>query len=168
MIDPATFRRFNPDYKALDIERGTLINKPQLQSDTRSDSDGSEDDQSRKGDEKKDNMENDEEDREKDEGQTVKIDIEEILDEDNLTDEQYLIASPVVYGYSLSEKIWIEMTVSGIRDIEFDVDAFASLEIPSDQKQRLKALVELHSGAADKVSEDIIKGRASFLNIVNC
>lgn len=159
MIDPATFRRFNPDYKALDVDRGTLINEPQLQPDTGSDSDSSEDDQSRKGDDKKDNLENEKEDREKDEGPIVKIDIEEIFDEDSLTEEQYLIASPVVYGYSLSEKIWIEMTVSDIRDIEFDADAFASLEIPSDQKQRLKALIELHSGEADKGSEDIIKGQ---------
>ena len=136
-----------------------MVNKPQLQSDTGSDGYSSEDDQSGKEDEKKDNIEDEEQDREKNERPTVKIDIEEILDEESFTEEQYLIASPVVYGYSLDEKIWIEMTVSGIRDIEFDADAFASLKIPEDQKQRLKALIELHSNEADKGSEDIIKGQ---------
>ena len=51
------------------------------------------------------------------------------------------------------------MTVSGIRDIEFDTDVFASLEIPENHKQHLKALVELYSGEMDEHSDDIIKGQ---------
>src|SRR5690606_26049330 len=33
------------------------------------------------------------------------------------TDEEYLIASPVVLGFAFAEKLWLEFTVSGIKDI---------------------------------------------------
>lgn len=63
------------------------------------------------------------------------------------TDEEYLIASPVVLGFSFGEKLWLEFTVSGIKDISWNDKAYESLVLEPKTKETVKVchLPCLHS-----------------------
>lgn len=54
------------------------------------------------------------------------------------TDEEYLIASPVVLGFSFGEKLWLEFTVSGIKDISWNDIAYESLVLEPKTKETVK------------------------------
>lgn len=54
------------------------------------------------------------------------------------TDEEYLIASPVVLGFSFGEKLWLEFTVSGIKDISWNENAYESLVLEPKTKETVK------------------------------
>lgn len=54
------------------------------------------------------------------------------------SDEDYLIASSVVLGFSFSEKLWLEFTVSGVNDIQWNDGAYESLVLESKQKDIVK------------------------------
>lgn len=79
------------------------------------------------------------------------------------TDEDYLIASPVVLGFSFGEKQWLEFSVSGISDVQWNAGAFDSLIIPDDQKLVVRSLVESHALEADKNIDDVIQGKGRGL-----
>jgi hypothetical protein len=79
------------------------------------------------------------------------------------TEEELLIASPVVLGFAFSEKLWLEFTVSGINDIEWNEGAFTSLVLPDNQKSIVKALVESHTFQASRNIDDVIQGKGRGL-----
>ena len=79
--------------------------------------------------------------------------------EREFTEEELLIASPVVLGFAFSEKLWLEFTVSGINDIEWNEGAFDSLVLPDNQKSIVKALVESHTFQASRNIDDVIQGK---------
>ncbi|KAJ5179240.1 hypothetical protein N7492_002450 [Penicillium capsulatum] len=79
------------------------------------------------------------------------------------TEEELLVSSPVVLGFAFSEKLWLEFTISGISDIEWDVDAFDSLVLPNNQKSIVKALVESHTFHAAENIDDVIQGKGKGL-----
>lgn len=60
------------------------------------------------------------------------------------TDEEYLIASPVVLGFSFGEKLWLEFTVSGIKDISWNDKAYESLVLEPKTKETVKVRPCLH------------------------
>lgn len=78
--------------------------------------------------------------------------------EREFNDEELLIASPVVLGFAFSEKLWLEFTVSGINDIDWNEGAFDSLVLPDNQKSIVKALVESHTFQASRNIDDVIQG----------
>jgi hypothetical protein len=86
---------------------------------------------------------------------------------EQMTDEQLLMCSPTVLGFSFSDKLWVEFAVEHIREIVFNPGAFDSLVLPESQKTIVKALVESHSGkAANKKTpgiDDIIRGKGKGL-----
>ncbi|KAJ6096977.1 hypothetical protein N7486_007723 [Penicillium sp. IBT 16267x] len=79
------------------------------------------------------------------------------------TEEELLIASPVVLGFAFTEKLWLEFTISGISDIDWDKDAFDSLVLPANQKSIVKALVESHTFHAAQNIDDVIQGKGKGL-----
>lgn len=83
--------------------------------------------------------------------------------EREFSEEELLIASPVVLGFAFSEKLWLEFTISGVSDIEWDVDAFDSLVLPGNQKSIVKALVESHTFNAAENIDDVIQGKGKGL-----
>lgn len=92
-----------------------------------------------------------------------KEDIEEIPGQEatierKFTEEELLIASPVVLGFAFSEKLWLEFTVSGINAIDWNEGAFDSLMLPDNQKAIVKALVESHTFEASRNIDDVIQG----------
>ena len=84
--------------------------------------------------------------------------------ERTFTDEELLIASPVVLGFAFSEKLWLEFTVSGINDIEWNEGAFDSLVLMESQKSIVKALVESHTFQASRNIDDVIQGLFNVQN----
>ncbi|KAL8679348.1 MAG: hypothetical protein Q9186_004353 [Xanthomendoza sp. 1 TL-2023] len=83
--------------------------------------------------------------------------------EREFTEEELLIASPVVLGFAFSEKLWLEFTVSGINEIEWNEGAFDSLVLPASQKSIVKALVESHTFSASRNIDDVIQGKGRGL-----
>ena len=51
------------------------------------------------------------------------------------SDEEYLIASPVVLGFAFAEKLWLEFTVSGIKEIVWNDLAYDSLVLQPNTKE---------------------------------
>ncbi|CCU75350.1 ATPase [Blumeria hordei DH14] len=78
-------------------------------------------------------------------------------------DEEYLIASPVVLGFAFAEKLWLEFTVSGVKDISWNDGAYDSLVLEGNSKAIIKALVESHKYHPAKSIDDVIQGKGKGL-----
>ncbi|OAX79786.1 hypothetical protein ACJ72_05891 [Emergomyces africanus] len=185
MVDPAIHRRINPNYPISTVKP----KDPDLldESDCESGSDdccccvgsGSDSEHGTKDDRPKMRLKL-VEDKEgsphiieiecdEDGEEIVKEDLDKIADKDEpgqkfeFSDEELLIASPVVLGFAFSEKLWLEFTVSGINDIEWNSGAFDSLVLPDNQKSIVKALVESHTFHAAENIDDVIQGKGKGL-----
>ncbi|RKF64482.1 putative aaa family [Erysiphe neolycopersici] len=79
------------------------------------------------------------------------------------TDEEYIIASPVVLGFSFNDKMWLEFTVSGVKEIAWNENAFESLVLKEDTKSILKALVQSQKSNSTKNIDDVIRGKGKGL-----
>ncbi|KFY44499.1 hypothetical protein V494_01456 [Pseudogymnoascus sp. VKM F-4513 (FW-928)] len=79
------------------------------------------------------------------------------------TEEEYLIASPVVLGFAFGEKLWLEFTVSGIKEIVWNNGAYESLVLENNTKDIVKALVESHKYHPAKSIDDVIQGKGKGL-----
>ena len=98
-----------------------------------------------------------------DQGNEVKL--EEKLEETSnpqeegkldFTDEELILASPVVLGFAFQDKSWLELSVSGIGEVQWNNGAFESLVLPANQKRIVKALVSSHKFHPSKNLDDII------------
>ncbi|KAJ7271488.1 hypothetical protein C8J57DRAFT_285425 [Mycena rebaudengoi] len=81
----------------------------------------------------------------------------------DLTPEDLLLTPTVVYGFSLSDKVWLEFDVVKIQPVDWNVDAFANLVLPTDRKALLQSLVEAHH--QELGFDDFIKGKGHGLVI---
>ncbi|KAF8060680.1 hypothetical protein FPV67DRAFT_1511033 [Lyophyllum atratum] len=81
----------------------------------------------------------------------------------DLTDEDLVLTSTVVFGFSLSDKIWLEFDVEKVNDVDWNEDAFANLVLPADRRHLLQSLVEAHHQEAG--FDDFIKGKGHGLVI---
>lgn len=79
------------------------------------------------------------------------------------TDEEYLIASPVVLGFAFAEKMWLEFTVSGVKEIIWNEGAYDSLVLENNTKDIVKALVESHKYHPTESIDDVIQGKGKGL-----
>ena len=183
MIDPATFRRLNPNYPISTLkpeDKDILSDSESDDSDKPEDnsSDGEGQDQITQFDDGKKEPKPRQKwvkDKKSDayhcvdvpvdeEGNVVQAEeIEEIPSQNDsgkreFTDEEHLIASPVALGFSFEEKLWLEFPVRGIRDIAWNENAFDSLVIPPRQKHVVESLVSTHEQNARKNITDIIQG----------
>jgi hypothetical protein len=81
-----------------------------------------------------------------------------------LTDEDYLIASPVLLGWAFNEKLWLEFPVETVEEITWNDKAFDSLVLPEDQKAIVRALVESHTASTgSNTIDDIVAGKGRGL-----
>ncbi|KAF7323754.1 AAA domain-containing protein [Mycena kentingensis (nom. inval.)] len=81
-----------------------------------------------------------------------------------LTEEELLLTPTVVYGFSLSDKTWLEFDVTKVQPVEWNRDAFKNLVLPTDRKVLLQSLVEAHHEEAG--FDDFVKGKGAGL-VVN-
>jgi len=91
------------------------------------------------------------------------IDHEEGLTVNHFSEEELLIASPVVLGFAFSEKLWLEFPLSGISEIEWNKEAFDSLVLPADHKWMVKGMVASHKFHAAKTIDDVVQGKGRGL-----
>lgn len=78
-----------------------------------------------------------------------------------LTDEQRLICTAFVRGYSLKTKIWLYFFVNGVSDINFNERAFSALNLPNNQKDLILGFTstkQLYGSQFDDVIEGKGKG----------
>ena len=205
MIDPATFRRFRPNYRysipdpddldlVSDNESKKSLSDIEGRESSSSDSASQEDPlkekstakirKEQKKEQRKWKKKAYRDDEEEDEIYFVSVRIDDKHKEQHLedlpteeqeekqekkpsksafTDEEYLIASPVVLGFSFEGKLWLEFPVSCIHDIQWNDGAFDSLVIPDEQKYVVRALVENHANKKDKNIDDVIQGKGRGL-----
>lgn len=187
MIDPAIFRRINPNYQLSYIKHDEL----NQDEDNEDEEDGdSEDccceDEEDGSDQEKDKMRmvmwKDRKGKkwpiklpqstiDQEAGKHPEVKLETDDDGTNnkchvFTEEELLIASPVVLGFAFSEKYWLEFSLSGIEEINWNAEAFDSLVLPDRIKQNLKGLVSSHRFNAAKTIDDVIQGKGKGLNVV--
>ncbi|KAI7183443.1 P-loop containing nucleoside triphosphate hydrolase protein [Hortaea werneckii] len=81
----------------------------------------------------------------------------------HFTEEELLLTSPVVLGFAFSEKLWLEFSLSGIHPITYNEIAFDSLVLPPAQKSIVRALVESHRFHAAKTLDDVVQGKGKGL-----
>jgi hypothetical protein len=79
------------------------------------------------------------------------------------TDEEYLIASPLLLGFSFSDKQWLEFSVSGISEIKWNDTAWDSLVLEPATKDLIQALVKSRKYNAAQTIDDVIQGKGKGL-----
>ncbi|PPR04913.1 hypothetical protein CVT24_007157 [Panaeolus cyanescens] len=94
----------------------------------------------------------------------VQIQSDEATPDVELTEEDLLLTPTVVFGFSLSDKVWLEFNVEKIQDVDWNLDAFDNLVLPGDRKNLLQSLVEAHRKEVG--FDDFIKGKGHGL-VVN-
>jgi hypothetical protein len=94
-----------------------------------------------------------------------------------LTDDQCLLASPLVRGYAFTEKKFLDFFVDKISPIEWNTSCFEQLVLPDEQKELVQALVSEHTQRVNTSSapggqasasqfDDIVKGKGRGLVLV--
>lgn len=100
--------------------------------------------------------------------------------ERELNDDDLLLAAPVVYGFSLMDKMWrqsalftifvlintqplVEFNVEKIQPIVWNTEAFDKLVLPANRKELLQTLVQAHT--QDLGFDDFVKGKGQGLVI---
>lgn len=185
MIDPACFRRINPNYPISFI-------KPHEDDELASDSEYEDDDDCSCCDDEDDGAVGgsgavDAEDKTKIKYKIVntkehgfirvnvetdmdgniirpqKVDELEASSKKTFSDEELLLTSPVVMGFAFTEKLWLEFTISGIQEIQYNEGAFESLVLPPNQKSIVRALVESHKHHGAQAIDDVVQGKGKGL-----
>lgn len=59
---------------------------------------------------------------------------DEEVEREPLTDEQKMLCTPAVRGYSLKDKLWLNFFVDSMHEIQFNKKAFESLVLPDGKK----------------------------------
>lgn len=74
-----------------------------------------------------------------------------------LTTEQKLVCTPLLRGYSLKTKDWLNFFVNSVKDIEWQKDAFDRLVLPKNQKELILGFTESQRKYRDTF-DDVIEG----------
>lgn len=80
---------------------------------------------------------------------------------DKLDDEQKMVASLMVHGYSLKDKEWLSFYLDCSKEIEWDSQAFDSLVLPQEQenlKDLILAIAKSQSKQMDNF-DDVVQGK---------
>ena len=59
-----------------------------------------------------------------------------------LTEQQKLLCTNTLKGYSLKDKKWMTLFIEGVQEIKWSLHAFSKLVLPEDQKELILALTE--------------------------
>ena len=84
-----------------------------------------------------------------------------------LTDEQKMLCSPLVRGYALKEKLWLNFFVNSVHDISFDNRAFESLKLPSNQKDLILGFTSTQQRYRSQF-DDVITGKGRGIIVLLC
>ncbi|EOA86707.1 hypothetical protein ACJQWK_08788 [Exserohilum turcicum] len=162
VIDTYGWNRFNPSQS---ISVALFTQKESTQHVSRSDADAYDSDGDQE--EEEDQFEMDEED---DSGMPIDgafADEEELTKQAPLTSEQKLICSPLLRGYSLKNKLWLNFFVNCVKDIEWQTDAFDRLVLPKNQKELILGFTESQRKFRDTF-DDVIEGKGKGMIVLLC
>ncbi|KAF1352803.1 P-loop containing nucleoside triphosphate hydrolase protein [Lizonia empirigonia] len=166
VIDTYGWNRFNPG-NAVYV---TPLSQKEVTADN-SDSDGEEDEEDSEVEGEGEEY-NEEEDFDEDDG-GMPID-GRFADEDDestqpapLTTEQKLICTPLLRGYSLKNKMWLNFFVNCVEDIVWQKDAFDKLVLPKNQKELILGFTESQRKNRDTF-DDVIEGKGRGMIILLC
>lgn len=84
-----------------------------------------------------------------------------------LTTEQKLICTPLLRGYSLKNKMWLNFFVNCVEDIVWQKDAFDRLVLPKNQKELILGFTESQRKNRDTF-DDVIEGKGRGMIILLC
>lgn len=84
-----------------------------------------------------------------------------------LTDEQKLTCSPLVRGYSLKNKLWLNFFVNAVHDISWNEGAFDRLVLPAQQKELILGFVESQQDEMNQF-DDVIEGKGRGMILLLC
>ena len=83
----------------------------------------------------------------------------------DVSDEQCLLASAMVRGFSFTEKRWLDFFLDKLSPVDWDPNCFDQLVLPAAQKDLVKALVATH--VEQRLGfDDIVKGKGKGLILV--
>lgn len=82
----------------------------------------------------------------------------EFVGSTTLTEEQYVLCTPMVRGYCLPTKQWVQFYVDNVRDIEWNDEAFKKLVLPLDYKKVIWAFVDSQLSLSDQF-DDVVQGK---------
>ncbi|KAI0454590.1 P-loop containing nucleoside triphosphate hydrolase protein [Xylaria acuta] len=82
-----------------------------------------------------------------------------------LTEEQLLLCTPVIRGYALRAKMWLEFFVDSVSEIVFNEDAFDSLVLPEGNKSLILAIAQAQVRNKD-IFDDFIAGKGQGIIIL--
>ncbi|KAJ6576060.1 P-loop containing nucleoside triphosphate hydrolase protein [Mycena vulgaris] len=80
-----------------------------------------------------------------------------------LTDEELLLATNVIRGFSFAEKKWFLLFIDNFSEISWNEASFDRLVLPEASKTLIRALVTSHLRSEDEKFDDIIKGKGRGL-----
>ncbi|KAF1931068.1 P-loop containing nucleoside triphosphate hydrolase protein [Didymella exigua CBS 183.55] len=166
VIDTYGWNRFNPGSAVYIMP---LTQKEAITEDSSSEMDEHDED----GEEVDEDEENEEEDDYDEDDGGMPID-GRFADEDDestqpapLTTDQRLICTPVLRGYSLKNKSWLNFFVNCVEDIEWQKDAFDRLVLPKNQKELILGFTESQRKNRDTF-DDVIEGKGRGMIILLC
>ncbi|KAJ7931911.1 P-loop containing nucleoside triphosphate hydrolase protein [Mycena leptocephala] len=88
------------------------------------------------------------------------------VDLNDLPDDDALLATPIVYGLSFTEKRWFEFNVECVCDIQWSEEGFDNLAIDPARKILIQGLVKSHASRRGKRPvDDFVAGKGSGLII---
>ncbi|KAK3070748.1 hypothetical protein LTR53_009918 [Teratosphaeriaceae sp. CCFEE 6253] len=177
MVDPATFRRICPNYSLVKVKEPKDVVDSSDSSDSSDQSSSCSSGRSRPSETKSLQNENNGDDRipeptvldayNADESQTHAT---QTLQDGSIARQKFeasdydlLMTPSTVPGFSFGDKEWLEFTVSGIKDIEYNDTAFDSLMLPEKQKDIVRALVQSHKLDSAKAIDDVVAGKGKGL-----
>ncbi|KAB2568835.1 Katanin p60 ATPase-containing subunit A1 [Lasiodiplodia theobromae] len=82
----------------------------------------------------------------------------EFVGSTTLTEKQYALCTPMVRGYCLSIKQWVQFYVDNVREIEWNDEAFKKLILPLDYKKVILAFVESQITLGGQF-DDVVQGK---------
>ncbi|KAJ5537503.1 hypothetical protein N7494_006982 [Penicillium frequentans] len=84
-----------------------------------------------------------------------------------LSEDELLICSPTVHGFSFQEKLFMEFAVSDLSDMQWFPESFDCLKIPEGSKRLLLSLAKTRLGRTPMVPfDDFVAGKGRGLNIL--
>ena len=84
------------------------------------------------------------------------------LDPAKLTDEQYMLCTPIVLGFSFTAKQWGGFALDRMTDIDWTSKAFESLVLNPKLKDLVHSMVKQHQKGTSEF-DDVVKGKGKGL-----
>ncbi|KAI8932392.1 hypothetical protein NX059_010579 [Plenodomus lindquistii] len=161
VIDTHGWNRFNPHYA---INVGPL-NQKDVTSNTHNSCDNNDDDGI--GEEEEEEYIEDWDNGDGIPADGAFADEDESKKQQPLTPEQKLICTPLLRGYSLKDKLWLNLFVNCVHDITWQTDAFDRLVLPKNQKELILGFTESQRKLKDTF-DDVIEGKGKGMIILLC